>query len=336
MGSLFRSAKKCGLKVFVSSLSLISWPEASIFLLVLPRSKEPEMFSIITEAHHQLPPASRSSSDRSDSSTGGQPVSMMPSAKTEAKMFGSNLYWEEEVKNSSTTLPLDLDLSLDLAKKLLLADQTMGLESTQMCGSTFQSQGSAGAANSASNPRFKTEICRNFKEKGNCLYGELCQFAHGKHELRKDVIRHNKYKTKLCQKYWINGYCAYGPRCNFIHDTDRRHAMTNQSGNITGLRAPGNIPTAYYKTAAEVIAAAVKKSNLAETGGESSGSDEGGNRGAPFVFSNPYRDGGNLMGLDKFPTFFPRGYNQGEITPRPPCGPIGSGRPSEKMTTPGV
>ena len=28
--------------------------------------------------------------------------------------------------------------------------------------------------------RFKTEICRNFKEKGTCLYGELCQFAHGK------------------------------------------------------------------------------------------------------------------------------------------------------------
>ena len=96
---------------------------------------------------------------------------MMPSAKTEAKMFGSNLYWEEEHletslhggsepglldpppwelegKNSSTTLPLDLDLSLDLAKKLLLADQTMGLESS------YQSQGSGGAANSASNPRY--------------------------------------------------------------------------------------------------------------------------------------------------------------------------------------
>ena len=69
----------------------------------------------------------------------------------------------------------------------------------------------------SANPRFKTEICRNFKEKGTCLYGELCQFAHGKHELRKDVVRHSKYKTKLCQKYWIAGYCAYGPRCNFIH-----------------------------------------------------------------------------------------------------------------------
>ena len=30
------------------------------------------------------------------------------------------------------------------------------------------------------NTRFKTEICRNFKEKGHCLYGDLCQFAHGK------------------------------------------------------------------------------------------------------------------------------------------------------------
>ena len=69
----------------------------------------------------------------------------------------------------------------------------------------------------SANPRFKTEICRNFKEKGTCLYGDLCQFAHGKHELRGDVVRHSKYKTKPCQKYWVAGYCAYGPRCNFVH-----------------------------------------------------------------------------------------------------------------------
>ena len=67
------------------------------------------------------------------------------------------------------------------------------------------------------NPRFKTKVCRNFNKKGTCLYGDLCQSAHGKHELRSDVVHHNKYKTKLCQKYWIAGYCAYGPRCNFIH-----------------------------------------------------------------------------------------------------------------------
>merc|ERR1712150_326335 len=66
------------------------------------------------------------------------------------------------------------------------------------------------------NTRFKTEICRNFKEKGHCLYGDLCQFAHGKDEMR-NVGQHSKYKTKRCQKYWIAGYCAYGPRCNFLH-----------------------------------------------------------------------------------------------------------------------
>ena len=220
--SLFRTAKKCGLKVFVWSLSLIPWPEALISLVPL-RSKESEMFSIINE-DHQLPSMSRSSSDRSDSSTGGHPVSTL---KTEQKMYGSNLYWEEEHletslhggsdpgmldpppweldgKNTSNTL--DLDLSLDLAKKLLLANQTMGPEGSQMFESSYQPRGSGGttsSSTSASNPRyemqfssfsslivilsfwrFKTEICRNFKEKGNCLYGELCQFAHGKHELR--------------------------------------------------------------------------------------------------------------------------------------------------------
>ena len=73
------------------------------------------------------------------------------------------------------------------------------------------------ATYASANPRFKTEVCRNFKERGTCLYGDLCQFAHGKHEIRRDAVRHSKYKTKLCQKYWIAGYCAYGPRCNFVH-----------------------------------------------------------------------------------------------------------------------
>merc|ERR1711988_1946349 len=67
------------------------------------------------------------------------------------------------------------------------------------------------------NPRYKTEICRNFKERAKCIYGDKCQFAHGRRELR-DVVRYSKYKTKPCQKYWLIGYCAYGPRCNFLHD----------------------------------------------------------------------------------------------------------------------
>ena len=70
-----------------------------------------------------------------------------------------------------------------------------------------------------SNPRYKTEICRNFKERATCVYGDQCQFAHGRRELR-DVVRNCKYKTKHCQKYWVTGYCAYGPRCNFLHNEE--------------------------------------------------------------------------------------------------------------------
>lgn len=80
---------------------------------------------------------------------------------------------------------------------------------------------SSDASDFTRNPRYKTEICRNFKERARCIYGEQCQFAHGRRELR-DVVRNNKYKTKLCQKYWVAGYCAYGPRCNFLHDEDKQ------------------------------------------------------------------------------------------------------------------
>lgn len=86
------------------------------------------------------------------------------------------------------------------------------------------------------NARFKTEFCRNFREKGECIYGNQCQFAHGKAEIRHDMARHNKYKTKLCQKYWIKGWCAYGTRCNFIHQeeecnvAEKTRIAVNQSG----------------------------------------------------------------------------------------------------------
>ena len=33
--------------------------------------------------------------------------------------------------------------------------------------------------------RLKYEMCKNFKEKGVCKYGDRCLFAHGDHELIK-------------------------------------------------------------------------------------------------------------------------------------------------------
>jgi hypothetical protein len=65
--------------------------------------------------------------------------------------------------------------------------------------------------------RYKTEMCRQYSENGECKYGEKCQFAHGAAEL-KDVSRHPKYKTDLCKTFHSKGFCPYGPRCHFIHD----------------------------------------------------------------------------------------------------------------------
>jgi len=108
--------------------------------------------------------------------------------------------------------PWDYENAKNLAEKLLSLDVNAG----QIDPETNDEQSCM--KDGPSNPRFKTEYCRNYREKGTCLYGDLCQFAHGRIELRQqDVVRHSKYKTKLCQKFWIAGYCAYGPRCNFIH-----------------------------------------------------------------------------------------------------------------------
>ncbi|ESO06450.1 hypothetical protein HELRODRAFT_64152, partial [Helobdella robusta] len=67
--------------------------------------------------------------------------------------------------------------------------------------------------------RYKTELCRPYEENGSCKYGDKCQFAHGKHELRS-LVRHPKYKTDLCKTYHTTGLCPYGPRCHFIHNDE--------------------------------------------------------------------------------------------------------------------
>ena len=68
-------------------------------------------------------------------------------------------------------------------------------------------------------PRYKTELCRTYAEHGACRYGDRCQFAHGRDDLRA-VARHPKYKTDLCRTYHTTGLCPYGPRCHFIHNDD--------------------------------------------------------------------------------------------------------------------
>ncbi|KAG9016480.1 hypothetical protein FRB93_010729 [Tulasnella sp. JGI-2019a] len=84
---------------------------------------------------------------------------------------------------------------------------------------------------------YKTELCRSFEEKGECRYGDKCQFAHGEAEQRR-VDRHPKYKTEICRTFWVSGSCPYGKRCCFIHTELPTNATAN--GNGTQENGQGN------------------------------------------------------------------------------------------------
>jgi len=229
--------------------------------------------------------------------------------------------WDLDPKDPSCEW--NYDLSRKLAEKLLLLDDNNGAhhysnpklsqsdifnpyalvpsshETSLQLNATIEGGG-------LGNARYKTEICRNYKEKGTCLYGELCQFAHGNHELRKDVVRHNKYKTKHCQKYWIQGYCAYGPRCNFIHQIEEAPGQGQGDHAFPASRRMSlQMPPAMIKTAAQVLGMSnMVKSNLDH-----------------HQFTRPMDT--KEDNLEKFPTFYPRGnLNVGSSV-----GPVGSGRP---------
>lgn len=60
--------------------------------------------------------------------------------------------------------------------------------------------------------KYKTEICKNWQN-GICKFGQSCIFAHGKVELRENVIK----KNVECNNFSSKFYCPYGERCQHIH-----------------------------------------------------------------------------------------------------------------------
>ena len=73
---------------------------------------------------------------------------------------------------------------------------------------------------------YKTELCRNWVQKGFCEFDYECAYAHGHDELhsKKQNPYHKNYKTKMCRNWHVDtpGKCSYGDKCQFIHD--ERHS----------------------------------------------------------------------------------------------------------------
>ena len=167
-----------------------------------------DMFKIY-EAEDILPGFSRSSSERSSSSTGASILSKSLHAAP-SKPESVNSMWRDlndylDLNSDSSLWDLEGGSQkmsdLVIGKKLHAPEQLTMTDTINPYAPLFNSQAHnsslqlnstiASETPGSSNPRFKTEICRNFKEKGTCLYGDLCQFAHGKNELRVSIADPN-------------------------------------------------------------------------------------------------------------------------------------------------
>mmetsp|Transcript_3065 Transcript_3065/g.3121 ORF Transcript_3065/g.3121 Transcript_3065/m.3121 type:complete len:169 (+) Transcript_3065:36-542(+) len=68
-------------------------------------------------------------------------------------------------------------------------------------------------------PKYKTEMCKNWEKNGTCPYNSKCRFAHGREELmNKEAEANPNYKAKDCLNFFKFGFCSYGRRCCFKHD----------------------------------------------------------------------------------------------------------------------
>ncbi len=51
----------------------------------------------------------------------------------------------------------------------------------------------------------------------DCYFKDNCSFAHGDKELRQSPSNPDKYKTKICKMFKENYYCNYGNRFIYLH-----------------------------------------------------------------------------------------------------------------------
>ena len=70
-------------------------------------------------------------------------------------------------------------------------------------------------------PKYKTQLCKAYKENGSCIYLERCRFAHGEEQLFQKTNSHPKFKIKKCKSFYDNGFCTFGENCHFIHHENK-------------------------------------------------------------------------------------------------------------------
>lgn len=157
--------------------------------------------------------------ERQRVATGFQPGSTSSSPISEISNSSNPLYGAAPELLSSQAFLLTAQQQFHLAnlpqgeerEQALWNARNAGMEEG-LDGLTSSSSSGGPSPNNRKLGLYKTERCRSWEEKGSCRYGQKCQFAHGKDELRH-VNRHPKYKTEICRTFWRTGTCPYAKRC---------------------------------------------------------------------------------------------------------------------------
>ena len=85
---------------------------------------------------------------------------------------------------------------------------------------------------------FKTSMCKNILEKGQCPHGDYCLFAHKSSELRKKSLEidEENFKTRMCKNVIEKGHCTHGIYCQYAHKSSELR------------KKPSNFDEEKYKT----------------------------------------------------------------------------------------
>ncbi len=81
--------------------------------------------------------------------------------------------------------------------------------------------------------KYKTELCKYYEINGYCKYGDSCDYANGKENLRSKITNTTAYRTKNCVHFFQNGYCPYGNRCQFAHQVSSNIINNPYDKNMT-------------------------------------------------------------------------------------------------------
>ncbi|KAF5188095.1 hypothetical protein FRX31_022320 [Thalictrum thalictroides] len=83
--------------------------------------------------------------------------------------------------------------------------------------------------------KYKTVLCKNWREKDYCANGELCTYAHGSDDLRQG--KSGKYKTVICRNWQEMGRCNYGNDCWYAHGDDDLQQLDTNGNNDNQVKA---------------------------------------------------------------------------------------------------